>query len=275
MLRLVMLLFFMAICLSAFAAESNWKALEERHCRSQDEAFVIWKEFEKSDLELSLTLPDRISVLNWKHKNWKDENLTRKKLEDYLSREKKKNFLIASFSGFDDTQIEELKSYLSKFEYKRLVLVRARSIGWNSVVYDSLNHELPAEASLDPISANIVKNTVKTESIMICRYKWKDKVTGCLYFLPFEYLKGSKLSSFAPVRTSKVIEDDSPWIIFIENAVPCDGAFEVCEHDGIVKYTPEKLRLIVRELNKLGTGRNMYDEDKVQSIIEKVRNYKK
>lgn len=275
MLRLVMLFFFMTICLPAFAVEKNWKALEERRCLTQDEAFVIFKEIEKSDLELSFALPDRISVFNRKYKNWKAENLTRKKLENYLSREKKKNFLIASFSGFDDTQIEELRSYLSKFEYKRLVLVRARSIGWNSVVYDSLNHKLPADPSLDPISANIVKNTIKSESITICQYQNRNENYNISSFRVIDYLKGSKFCCRLPVRTSSVLKDEFPWIIFIENAVPVDGAFETCEPDGIVKYSPENLRMIVIQLNKLGTGRNIYDEDRIQSIIEKVQKDRK
>lgn len=100
----------------------------------------MWKEFEKCDMNLFFCLPDNISVDNFRLKKQIHTKLNRKELEEIIAKEKCKNFLSASMLASDDNQLEELKIYLSKFGYKRLVIEHGQGIGWPRVYYDSLNH---------------------------------------------------------------------------------------------------------------------------------------
>ncbi|QQR57835.1 MAG: hypothetical protein IPG59_23160 [Candidatus Melainabacteria bacterium] len=135
----IAILLILIFILPGLASSTDWVALKE-NVRSKENCELMCKEYEKCDMHLSFGLPDDLSVENWKLKKQIYAKLNRKELEEIIAKEKRKDFLSASMLASDDNQLEELKIYLSKFGYKRLVIEHGQGIGWSRVYYDSLNH---------------------------------------------------------------------------------------------------------------------------------------
>jgi hypothetical protein len=135
----IAILLILIFILPGLASSTDWVALKE-NVHSKENCELMWKEFEKSDMYLFFCLPDRLSVDNLKLKKSLHDKLNRKELEEIIAKEKCKDFLSASMITGDEKQLEELKIYLSKFGYKRVVIEKAQGIGWPRVYYDSLNH---------------------------------------------------------------------------------------------------------------------------------------
>lgn len=260
MWQLILLIIVLTVTLPAFAAESDWKALEERRCHSQEEAAQLFKEYEKSDWELFFSTPEKISATNWKQKPWKPREYTRKQLEKILKQEKNKNFLVAEYKGSGYGQAEDMKSFLSKFGYKRLLIIKGYGIGWPEVLYDSLNHDSNKPKKNDALTKRLLERIQKSESITLCEYKGTQIGSSILRFHVVEFLKGGYNSGSLPVRSTTKADGSSLWIVFIKEFVPVDGALETIEPGGMIEGSRENLEVVVDEINKLGGKHRKFDE---------------
>lgn len=96
LLTLLLLIFF---CLPSFALYDDWKALEEK-IYTDDSGSSVFDELTKADWQISMRLPGRYDVNNWKRKVPKYESITKERLETFLDRQKKKDFLVVEYTSF-------------------------------------------------------------------------------------------------------------------------------------------------------------------------------